>query len=123
MELIKPIKHSKMCVYVCNGYDLWTDCTCRAKFNKKPFKHWQEMARDHVVDAILREALLRTDDRSVPGLLARAKLFGLVMDLDSDRVHRLLEEKDVMQMNFARVFNEALDLHPHLRDAFGIKAQ
>lgn len=116
---MKPIKHAKNCEYVCSCHDLWVDCTCAANALGKPFLHWQEMARDHVVDAILREALLHTDDMSVPGILARAKLLGMVSDLDSDRAERILEERNSMQENFARIFNEALGMRPELREAFG----
>jgi hypothetical protein len=116
---MKPIKHAKNCEYICSGHDLWMDCTCSAKSCGKPFRHWQEMARDHVVDAILREALLHTDNMSVPGVLARAKLLGMVSDLDSDRVERILGERNAMQENFVHLFNKMLDSRPELREAFG----
>lgn len=119
MESRFNIRHAKACEYVCSGHDLWIDCTCAAKFGGKPFRHWQQMAREHVVETLLRGALQHTDDMSLPGMLAKAKLLGLVSDLDSELRDKILDQRDRMMENFALIFNEALNRWPHVRDALG----
>jgi hypothetical protein len=121
MKLTELTKHPKKCEYAHSGHDLWTDCTCSVKFNKKPFKHWQEMAREHVVETILRGALQHTDERSLPGALAKAQLLRLANDLDAELVYKILQQRDQMMGNLSTLLNNVLDRWPHVKEAFGFR--
>lgn len=89
-------KHTKKCIYTISGENLWTLCDCRAKFNGKPFAHWQKLAQREVIDHILRAPCMfnEGDTQSIIDKLTRDRLRYLINEESPELVQELIEERE-----------------------------
>ena len=69
--------------------------------------HWEAMAHENVVDALLR-ASLRCDVRSLPGKIAGERLLALANAEDLEMVQKLLAERDNCQIGMATALRSML---------------
>lgn len=97
-------KHSPLCPYVCFKEDLWVNCECNAKFLGKPFLHWQNEARELVVDRLLRASMLETS--SIIGYLAHNRLIDLAKKESPELLKRAIEERATMSENMLHALFE-----------------
>jgi hypothetical protein len=86
------VAHAKSCAYAQSGYDFRVICTCKAKHMNKPFRHWQEMALEAVVDWIIHGAE-NMDYRSLPGTLAKRAFLTLANELSPEMIERTYQRK------------------------------
>ena len=105
-ELVDHLpKHSLWCPYVCSKEDLWVNCECKkAEFNGKPFTHWQNEARELVLDSLLRASMLETS--SIIGYLAHKRIIDLAKKESPELLKRAVEERATMSQNMLRVLFE-----------------
>lgn len=73
-------------------------------YNGKPMSHWEKMAKETVVDHLIRSAM-RCDQRSLPGKIAYDRLMDLAKAEDPEVVKELLEEMKRCQRNLGRILN------------------
>ena len=85
-------RHRKDCAYRTSaGKDF---CNCKAKFNGKPFAHWQRMAQKDVVEALVHAVAVANSNAlySLPSMLAEQQLWNLLSGYP-DLVEEVLEER------------------------------
>lgn len=86
------------------------------KFNGKPMKHWEEMAAEMVVEALLRASYKYYDPKSpladlhLPGKLAGQKLMELAMSYRPDLVDKINKERDACANGFARIMSDIIGI-------------
>lgn len=81
--------------------------TRKKLFCGKPMSHWEAMAKEMVVDVLLR-ASLRYDHRSIPGKIASDRLWELANAESPEIVQKLLDERSRCQEGMAQILAECL---------------
>lgn len=112
MTELKMPKHAKYCAFL---EDTHAHCTCKTKFNGKPFSHWQKEADRLVVDGLIRASML--DARSIIGKLASARLLNLAYEESSELVKEVLEDRSRCQVGMAIAMAEMTGLPLEIEDS------
>lgn len=82
-------------------------CSCSAKFNGKPFRHWQQMARKDVADTLLR-ALVKAEAGApyrLPSLLVMSELQRL-LEQYPDEAKEVAAEQERCAAGFSAIMQE-----------------
>jgi len=95
--------HAKKCAFL---NDTRAHCTCKAKFNGKPFAHWQREAERLVVSQLLSASML--EETSIIGLLARRRILDLAIAEHPELVTELLQERAAYQSGVASALSSML---------------
>ena len=95
-------RHRKTCAYATSSGKEF--CDCAAKFNGKPFAHWQRMAQKDVVDTLVRALSIAESNAlySLPSVLAAQQLRNILSE-HPDLMREILEEHDRCAEGFAAI--------------------
>jgi len=104
-SLLNTIKHKSICSYVKNHRN---KCDCSAKFNGKPFSHWQSEADRFVVDTLLRAVYNSQEPYSILAELAVRRLREIVEQENPTLVEELEEERVRCMKNVATALNSMI---------------
>lgn len=85
--------------------------TKKQRFLGKPMAHWEAMAKELVVDHLVRGSLA-CDEHSLPGKIARERLMALAQAEDAALVTKVLDDRGRFQTGIARVM---ADMLPEMR--------
>lgn len=77
----------------------------RRKFNGKPLAHWQEMADEIVIDALVRAAMqhLASEHASLPGYIAGQRLMEIAKAENPTMLEKVLAIRAACIQGFQRI--------------------
>jgi len=99
-------RHRKTCAYVTSkGKEL---CDCSAKFNGKPFAHWQRMAQKDVVETLVRALSIAESSApySLPAVLVVQQLLHLLESFSVDVVDEVNYDRERCVAGFAAIMRD-----------------
>lgn len=75
----------------------------RKKFNGKSFEHWESLAEEHVIEAVVRAALHNSDPRSLIGYIAAKRLMEIAEKRNPTILGTVLAQRDLCIRGFHRI--------------------